>query len=299
MGMSETNIGRYDLNLLRALLAMIDTGSVTRAAEIVEVSQPAMSRILARLREDFGDPLLVRSGGAMKRTPRAETLADPIRALLKQAAVLYEGASFDPTNARRVFRAAIPDVVAATVLAPLIEAMAREAPGCRLDLIPWPRRHDPVIATLDVAIGVDTALFAGLTAVPLFDDHDVLAVHIGQPATWREILEMLDAPHVAVVGPGGEGDPVDAWLAERGLHRRIAAVVPHYLQALMAVARTDLVAILPSRLIAAYGAKLDVRAVELPIEQGVNRHFLFTPVERDADPANLWLRDLIKRTVGD
>lgn len=296
--MLETNVGGYDLNLLRALLAMIDTSSVTRAAEIVQVSQPAMSRILARLREDFGDPLLVRSGGAMKRTPRAEALADPIRALLKQAAALYESASFDPASARRVFRAAIPDVVAATLLAPLIEAMAREAPGCRIDLIPWPRAYDPVIATLDFAIGSDAGPFQGLNQVPLFDDHAVLAVHVGQPATWREILEMLDAPHIAVVGPDAEGDPVDAWLAERGLHRRIAAVVPHYLQALMAVSRTDLVAILPSRLVAAYGAKLDVRAVELPIEQGMDRHFLFTAVERDADPANLWLRDLIKRTAG-
>src|SRR6185436_19697698 len=121
--MLESDIGRYDLNLLRALLAMIDTGSVTRAAEVVAVSQPAMSRILARLREDFGDPLLVRSGAGMKRTPRAEALADPIRALLKQVATLYDGVSFDPATARRVFRAAIPDVVAATVLAPLIEAM--------------------------------------------------------------------------------------------------------------------------------------------------------------------------------
>ena len=297
--MLETNVGRYDLNLLRALLAMIDTGSVTRAAEIVQVSQPAMSRILARLREDFGDPLLVRSGGAMKRTPRAEALADPIRALLKQAAVLYEGASFDPARAQRVFRAAIPDVVAATILAPLIEAMARAAPGCRIDLVPWPRDHDPVIAMLDFAIGADTGLFSELNRVPLFDDHAVLAVHVGQPATWREILEMLDAPHIAVVGPDTGGDPVDAWLAARGLHRRIAAVVPHYLQALMAVARTDLVAILPSRLIAAYGRRLDVRAVELPIEQGVERHFLFSPVERDVDPASLWLRDLVQRTVGD
>ena len=151
---------------------------------------------------------------------------------------------------------------------------------------------------VDFAIGSDAGPFQGLNQVPLFDDHAVLAVHVGQPATWREILEMLDAPHIAVVGPDAEGDPVDAWLAERGLHRRIAAVVPHYLQALMAVSRTDLVAILPSRLVAAYGAKLDVRAVELPIEQGMDRHFLFTAVERDADPANLWLRDLIKRTAG-
>ncbi|HEX7851981.1 MAG TPA: LysR family transcriptional regulator, partial [Sphingomonas sp.] len=116
--MSEMNVGRHDLNLLRALLAMIESGSVTRAAQIVSVSQPAMSRILARLREDFGDPLLVRSGSGMKRTPRAEALADPVRALLKQAATLYESEAFDPATAQRVFRTAIPDVVAATLLAP-------------------------------------------------------------------------------------------------------------------------------------------------------------------------------------
>lgn len=297
--MQERNIASYDLNLLRALLAMIETGSVTRAAEVVAVSQPAMSRILARLREDFGDPLLVRSGAGMKRTPRAEALAEPVRALLVQASSLYLGDRFDRRTARRVFRAAIPDTVAATVLAPLIEAMAREAPGCRLDLVPWPRPHDPVIATLDFAISTDAALFAGLKMEPLLTDHDALAVHVGQPATWREILEFLDAPHVAVVGAGALSDPVDDWLAGLGLHRRIAAVVPHYLQALMAVARTDLVAILPSRLIAEYGPKLDVRSIELPIDQAIDRHWLFSPVERDADAASIWLRDLIQRTIGD
>ncbi len=297
--MLESDIVRHDLNLLRALLAMIETGSVTRAAEVTGLSQPAMSRILARLREDFGDPLLVRSGAGMKRTPRAEALADPIRVLLKQAAALYDGGAFDPQTARRVFRAAIPDVIAATMLAPLIEALAREAPGCRIDLIPWPRPHDPAIATLDFAISTDNPVFAGLRMTPLFDDRDVLAVHVARPATWREILEMLDAPHVAVVGAGALSDPVDDWLHAQGLHRRIAAVVPHYLQALMAVARTDLVAILPSRLIAAYGRQLEVRAVELPIEQDVDRQFLFHPVELDADPASVWLRGLIQRTVGD
>jgi DNA-binding transcriptional LysR family regulator len=297
--MSEMNVGRHDLNLLHALLAMIESGSVTRAAQIVSVSQPAMSRILARLRDDFGDPLLVRSGSGMKRTPRAEALADPVRALLKQAATLYESEAFDPATAQRVFRTAIPDVVAATLLAPLIEAMAREAPGCRIELIPWARPNDPAIATLDFAIGTDTGLFPGLRMTPLFEDCDLLAVHVSQPATWRQVLEMLDAPHVAVVAAGATSDPVDDWLAAQGLHRRIAAVVPHYLQALMAVAQADLVAILPSRVIAAYGPKLDIRAVELPIEQDVARYMLFTPVERSADPASVWLRDLVERTVGD
>jgi hypothetical protein len=97
----------------------------------------------ARLRLDFGDPLLIRSARAMRRTPRGDAPRDTIETFLDRAAALYRPEAFIPGEAERVFRAAMPDVVATTLLPPLIEILATEAPRCRLEIIGWPglRRH--------------------------------------------------------------------------------------------------------------------------------------------------------------
>ena len=95
-----------DLALLPALDALLDQASVTRAADRCGLSQPAMSRALARLRHRFADPLLVREGGRWRLTPRAEQLRDPVRALLAQVALLDAAADFAPASAERVFRVA-------------------------------------------------------------------------------------------------------------------------------------------------------------------------------------------------
>lgn len=284
-----------DLGLLTALDVLLETGNVTRAAERLGLSQPAVSRILARLRRDFGDPLLVRAGTGLKRTPRAEALARPVAELLEQARALYDLPGFDPATAERRFRVVLPDSVAAILLPRLLPMLAAAAPGCRLDLVAWGAGAG---GPVDLALGTDPDLHRGWRTEMLWSDVDVLAFGTDLSiANLGDARTVLALPHVAVVPPGLAEDPVDAWLRGQGLERRIAASVPHYLQAMHLVARTAMVTVLPSRLVAQLHKSLGLGRAELPIAQAPDRHWLMWPPELDADAGSQWLRSMVKRAV--
>jgi len=298
--MRESDLSRCDLNLLRVLLALLETRGVSAAAERVGLSQPAVSRALARLRRDFGDPLLVRTGGAMAPTPRATALLDPLRALLAKTAALYRAEAFDPASARQVFRAAMPDVIAATILPRFAALLLDEAPSCRIEIVPWAIGAMPgADAAIDFAISCEPHLYRAMRMEPLFDDDDRLAVRADRAAAIAAmgLTEIAALPHVAVATAVMPHDPVDRWWRDEGLERNIAVVVPHYLQALHLVASSDLVAVLPSRFCAGPGAALGVAGVELPLAPSPDRQWLFTPVTTEADPASIWLRALVRRAA--
>src|SRR5215813_13833385 len=124
--MSRRDLENFNLNLLLALDGLLSQRSVTAAAKRVRVTPSAMSHSLAELRQHLGDPLLVRSGRGMVLTPRAEALAAPLHALLKDAErLLRGGANFDPVTTERRFVIAAPDFVATLLLPPLLDAVAR------------------------------------------------------------------------------------------------------------------------------------------------------------------------------
>lgn len=289
--MHKMDDANLDLSLLPALDALLDTRNVTRAAERMGLSQPAMSRIVAKLRARFDDLLLVRTGARSELTPRAEAMRLAVKAILQQAAQLAATPNFDPRTTDRCFHLAIPDVVAATLLPRLRRVLAHSAPQCRLSVAPWPGRDvDP--ARFDMAIATDPAIFPGFRIEPLFDDHDVLAFRDG-----REVPSVEDAmlrSHVAVVPTGFSSDLVDDWLNAEGRCRTIAVVVPHYLQALNLVAHSDLLAILPYRLVETTGRALGVDSRELPVPQTPDRYWLLHPARLTSDPANQWLRETVR-----
>lgn len=282
---------RGKLDLLVAADAILDTENLTVAGERLGLSQPAVSRTLGRLREAFDDPLLVRVGARMRPTPRAEALRAPLAALLRMAEDLYAPAGFDPATADRVFRVVIPDVVAAVILPELLARLARDAPGCRLDLLPW-RRQAEQPRDLDLVVTTEIDAFPDYRMRPLYQDHDILAF-AGEPPSG----DLLALNHVAVIAAGAAQDPVDRWLAGEGRVRRIAVVVPHYLLALQLVARGGHVAVLPSRMVAALGAPLGVRGVDLPAPQEHDQQWIMHPPQLDADAASSWLREQVEAVV--
>lgn len=286
--MRDVNALRGRLDLLVAADVILECENLTLAGERLGLSQPAVSRTLARLREAFDDPLLVRVGNRMRPTPRAEALRAPLAAMLRVAEALYAPAGFDPATAERVFRAVIPDVVAAVILPDLLARLAQAAPVCRLELLPWrPQAEQP--RDLDLVITTEIDAFPDFRMKALYQDHDILAF-AGDPPRG----DPLALDHVAVIAAGANRDPVDRWLAEQGRSRRIAAVVPHYLLALQLVARGGLVAVLPSRMVQALGAPLGVRGVELAIPQEPDQQWLLHPPQLDADPASVWLREQVE-----
>ncbi len=284
--------GRWvDLDLLVALDVMLDTVSVTRAAAQVGLSQPAMSRALARLRTQFDDRLIERSAGGWRLTPRAGALRDPLKRLLGDAAALYRPSPFDPQTMTREFRCAIPSVAAAVLLPRLRTVLARDAPGCRLIVVPWTLRAERA-AEVDLAITSEPELFPGFHQALLYDDCDHLAYRSGDALPTAQ--HWASRPHVAVVATGYAEDLVDRWLRDQGSSRTIAITVPHYLQALHLVGDSDLLAILPRRLIAALGARIGVASVPLPMPQTPDRQWLLHPPHLNRDPALTWLRNQIQ-----
>jgi DNA-binding transcriptional LysR family regulator len=292
--MQNTDDKFPDLSLLPALDALLETASVTRAGELIGLSQPAMSRVVAKLRAQFNDPLIVRIGARSQLTPRANALRLPLKTILEQAVELTTPARFDPQTTHKQFTLAIPDVVAAILLPSLRAAIGVCAPNCKLVIAPWPGK-DADKSHFDLAIATDPKIFPNFRIEPLYDDHDVLAFRSADSAP--STMEALRRAHVGVTPTGITRDLADDWLADEGHSRVISIVVPHYLQALNLVAHSDLLAILPSRLVQKLGAGLGVAGVELELPQTPDRYWLLHPAHLTSDPANQWIRRLMHKAL--
>jgi DNA-binding transcriptional LysR family regulator len=291
------NLTALDLNLLVALDALLLEANVSRAAMRIGLSQPAASHALQRLRDVLGDPLLVRVGARMELTPRAQTLRGPLAQVLDQVRGLLIPDDFDAASSERQFRLMMPDLAVELLVPPLMEKIAALAPNVRLDIVPW--RGSAIITaefarTIDLVISIGNA-FKGFHRQLLYTDRDALAVRrghaIGAKLKRRDVF--LNARHVAVVIRGQNEDLIDGWLRAKGLERRVALVVPGYIEALHIVARTDLVAFVPGRLIAALTKPLSLTTVTPPLDPGIDEQFMFYPTRAQMDPGSIWLRKLM------
>ena len=292
------NLAALDLNLLVALDALVAEAHVGRAGRRIGLSQPAASHALARLRELLADPLLVRVGSRMELTPRAQALRAPTARALDHVRELFSAGAFDPATSTRRFLLMMPDIVVDTIMSKLLEQIGAQAPQLRLDVAPW---RNPATMAEDFARSLDILIccvpdrLTGFHHQRLYSDTDVLAVRRGHPvgAGLSRMDRFLAARHVAVIGADRPADFIDAWLRELGVERRIALTVPSYLQALRVAAQSDLVAFVPSRLVAALTGPLGLRAIRPPADPGVDVQVMAYPRRAEADPASIWLRSLI------
>src|SRR6266702_8104325 len=208
------NLNSLDLNLLTALDALLSEANVSRAALRIGLSQPAASHALQRLRDIFGDPLLVRTGARMELTPRAQALRAPLAQALDQVRGLFVPDDFDAARSERQFRLMMPDLAVELLMPPLMEKITKIAPNVRIDVVPW---RGPAIFTAEFARTIDMVIsignaFTGFHRQRLYVDSDALAVRRGHPAGARlkRIETFLDARHVAGVIRGQNEDLIDS-----------------------------------------------------------------------------------------
>jgi DNA-binding transcriptional LysR family regulator len=294
------NLNSLDLNLLVALDALLREASVSRAAMRIGLSQPALSHALQRLRDLIGDPLLVRNGARMELTPRAQALRGPLAQALDQVRSLFIPDEFDAGRSERQFRLMMPDLAVELLMPPLMAKITKDAPNVRIDVPPW---RGPAIFTAEFARTIDLVIsignaFSGFHRQRLYTDSDALAVRRGHPAAARlkRREAFLSARHVAVIIRGQSEDLIDTWLRGKGIERNIALVVPGYIEALHVAARTDLVAFVPRRLIAALSKQLSLLSVTPPLDPGIDEQFMFYPTRAQMDPGSIWLRRLMLET---
>jgi DNA-binding transcriptional LysR family regulator len=294
-----TNVAKLDLNLLVVLEAIYSAGGVTRAAEKLNLSQPAISHALSRLRRSFNDPLFSRHGQALTPTPLTRGLIEPLRRSLRELnALLGEAHRFDPREAQERFTLAMRDPVEILVLPPLLGRIAGAAPGVDLRALQVPRRNIEAwlaAAMLDLAIDVPLPFSDSVHRVRLAADPLVVVARKRHRRlrTGFDLATYLEQQHVMVTsrrkGPGLE----DVVLSEQGLQRRIRLRCRNYLAAFRIVSETDLVLTMPKR----YAARLNVgfnnRILPLPLAAPTLDLYLYWHASVDKDPANRWLRALV------
>src|SRR6478735_7509923 len=199
------NLNSLDLNLLTALDALLREANVSRAALRIGLSQPAASHALQRLRDIFGDPLLVRTGARMELTPRAQALRAPLAQALDQVRSLFIPDDFDAARSERQFRLMMPDLAVELLMPPLMEKITKLAPNVRIDVVPW---RGPAIFTAEFARTIDMVIFTGNGFTPTAMRWRWRGHPIGARLKRPEVF--LDARHVAVVIRGQSEDLIDS-----------------------------------------------------------------------------------------
>jgi DNA-binding transcriptional LysR family regulator len=295
------DFGRLDLNLLLTLDALLAEHNVTRAAERLHLSQPSVSVHLAKLRAALGDPLLLPGPRGMRPTARAEALRAPLRQALEalQRAVAAE-APFVPAQAGNRWRVAATDYGESTILLPALAALRSAAPGTRLavlEMAPLQIARQAERGEIDLALHTRDGAPPNVRQRTLFAERYVLAGRAGHPRLQRRptLAQFCKLEHVIVSPDGGGFSGVtDAALHERGLQRQVVLSVPHFLFVIDVLLRTDLVAMLPERLLRDHPG-LRVCAPPVPVPGYEMAMLWHERVHRD--PAHRWLRERIAASV--
>ena len=295
--MRDEHLRRLDLNLLRALVVLLEERHVTRAAERCSLSQPAMSRTLGRLRETFGDELLVRHGRAYEPTPRGQRLLAELETLLPRLESLWQAEGFDPTLCKERFQVAMTDHACMVVLPDLVQRVATAAPRARLEVTPWRDRRfeDLEAGRLDLVLDVAGAP-ATLVSETLFVDDFVCVVASDHPLRARRLTlaQYLQYPHVVVNVLLGQQTPVDRPLAALGQKRRIGLTVPYFAPAALAVAETNMILTLPRRMAHRLARGVTLRTMLPPLEVKGFSYEMTWHARLASDSAHEWLRNQVR-----
>ncbi len=299
------DLRNFDLNLLIAFDLLMQEQNVSRAAERMFVSQSAMSHILQRLRQQLDDPLLVKTPRGMKPTARATALIDPVRGVLREIERLVRTADeFDPATSQRRFVIAATDYMDFLVVPALIERIAGQAPNIDIHIkrteVPFPD-NQLESGDLDVVLGFEVILQpAGyLNCDRLFTDcmtcltNDAYAPAAGGVLSLDVYVAMK---HMLISRTGTRIGVIDEWLAARGLERRIALIVPHFLPAPFIAARTDMLLSLPLRIAERFVRLAPLKILPVPIDLPVYDLVMVWHPLREKDPAHRWLRAQILAT---
>lgn len=298
-----------DLNLLRVFDVVMEEQNLTRAADRLAMTQPAVSNALRRLRSTLEDDLLVRTARGMKPTPRAEELWPSVREHLAGLEAAIAPENFTLSETRATFRLSMPDSTAALLLPFLMDEIKLHAPGINLRLLPLTNR-DPrqmlLQSEIDLAIGSFPGVVEQLTGGQgtvspichrqLYASEYACVMRRGHPLARGALTldSFCDALHAMVSFSGRAHGPVDDVLDKMERGRRIALTVNEYYTLVRVVAQSDLIAAMPYHLVESMGMRHALVACGLPLAvPAMSVDMLWH--ERDTrNPAHKWLRQTLQ-----
>lgn len=297
--MPQVDIASLDLNLLVVLEALLLERHVTRAARRIHMSQPAVSRALARLREIFGDALLVRVGQGMRLTDTAEALLPSLQRVLSDVRELVSPARFDPARATGVVRLAAPDIIAYMLGPPLLRRLSRDAPDLDLEIVQWSSAWHQQLADgeADLTFGQVGGTERGIYSQLLVRNEWATVLRKGHPALRKRwtLDTYTSLRHLLIGFTSQGGGHVDVALARLGRTRRVGFRMPYVVLSPLIVAESDLVLTtarwLADKLAAGMGLvirdpprELGLVPVDLPMVWHERAH---------NDPKQRWLRSVL------
>ncbi len=299
-GMREINLRKLDLNLLVALDVLLAMEEVSAAAKKMCITQSAMSHTLQRLREHFGDPLLIKGKGRMIRTPRAEALAAPLRkALLELQHAIQCDVEFVPATSRHCFHIATNDYGDWTLMPQLMARLAEQAPHVDVKI----SHFDPENSIAPLESGSIELVFchplknaAGIHQETLFEEDFCCATRMQHPRIGRhlDLDTYLAQSHLRIAPRGGQRDLIDKALARLGKQRRIALSTPNLSSAPVLLVNSDLVLTAPRRCVQAWQQLMPISLHEPPVPLPGFTIAMIWHERFQHDPANVWLREQMR-----
>ena len=310
------NFRTLDLNLLRVFDALMAEGSLTRVAQVLAMTQPALSHALKRLHDAVGEPLFERTARGMRPTARAEALWPAVRGALGQLQQALAPGGFDPSQDAVNFRLAMVDATAVLLMPPLVRAIEGQRALANLRVLPLTTRDPRALIErndADLAVGHFPEALAAISAqgeeaplrhLRLYDTRYVCVMRADHPLARGELtLDAFCAAHHLLVSFSGRPHGfVDQSLAALGRRRRIVLTVNQFFTAGQVVTGSDLLTVLPQSFLSATGYQRDLVVRELPFEIAGVQVEMIWHLRQDADPAHRWLRGLIagsRRDGGD
>lgn len=297
------HISRIDLNLFVIFDTVFTEGGITAASRKLNLSQPAVSHALTRLRGLLGDPLFERHGRSMVPTPLARSIAGQVRAALRHIeGTLHDAARFDPATSDRRFTLAFRDVLELILVPPLMQVLGREAPGIEIAATRMERRSlesDLFTGLVDIGIDVLLPVSPEIRREQMLAEPMVVVARQGHPALAKklDLKTYLAQEHIQISsrrrGPGLE----DLDLARIGVSRRIRLRCQHYGTACRTVSMTDLLATMPARYAEVVNKPYGNDIRPLPLDNTRLELYLYWHRNTDADPAGLWLRERLRMAI--
>ena len=299
------NIADLDLNVLLVFDAMLQHQSVTRAGQALDLSQPAMSAALAKMRAQLGDPLFVRTGHGMRPTPRALQLAEPVKKILEMVRrdVLQQPA-FDAATAQHAFTIITPDIGETVFMPKILAYMQAHAPRIAIRSVAISSEGAGEAleqGRADLAIGYFPDLArAGFYQQRLFRNSFVCMVRADHPRIGDTLdMAQFQAESHAMVRPAGRTHLFEKFREEKNLKLDVRAELSHFASLLTIISSSDLVATVPRDIGHVFATLARVRLVEPPLQPPSFHLMQHWHAVMNTDPANAWLRQLVKTLFDD
>ena len=297
--MSKVDLSSIDLNLLVALDVLLDELHVSKAAERLGLSQPAMSRTLARLRTVFDDPLIVRAQKGYAPTARAEILKSSLKTALMEVGRVFAETEFDPVRSLDTFRLSTLDYAELVIFPALMNNIRTTAPGVRVEVLQRTifSIEEIVDGIADISIGLmPRSLPKHCASEMLFEDDYVCVMHKGHPiATESLTLEnYLKFPHSIIHTGKAPGSFVDDELARLGHERKIVKRSPHFVASLFAIGHSDLLQTVPRRLALPIMKAADLVLHDLPFDLNPLRVSQMWHSRNTDNATHKWLRQQVQ-----